>query len=81
MMTNGELMEGLVRYGRWNVQDFVARSQGFYDALSYIRAERALEIVRMTSFVTSDSVNFLPKTGSPSDQTPSETSPCGQHKA
>jgi len=81
MMTNEELMEGLVRYGRWSVQDFVARSQGFYDALSYIRAERALEIVRMTSFVTSDSVNFLPKAAPCSDQTSSETPRCGEHKA
>jgi len=70
-----------VRYGRWSVQDFVARSQGFYDALSYIRAERALEIVRMTSFVTSDYVNFLPKAAPCSDQTSSEAPRCGEHKA
>ena len=78
MMKNDELMEGLVRYGRWNVQDFVARSQSVYDVLTYIRAEQALEIVRITSFVTSDSVNFLPKVASSSDQAAGDTGRCAE---
>ncbi len=51
-------MDCLIRYGRGPVQDFVTRSQSVTDAIDYIRAEEYLEIVRLTSFVTTNLTDF-----------------------
>ena len=53
-----ELISGLKRYGRLNIQSFVARSRDISDTVSYLQAEAALEIVKATSFVTTDLIKF-----------------------
>jgi len=45
-------------YGRATVQDFVTRSQDIQDAIDYIRTERHVEVLKITSFVTKDLVSF-----------------------
>jgi len=65
MLTGGELMQWIEQFGRWNVQEFVAGSQDMMGVLVYLRAERILEMTKMTSFVTVDSVNFEKRTSFP----------------
>ncbi len=67
MVRNDELMSSIVRFGRGNIQDFVARSQSMNDVISYIQAERFLEVNMITSFVTSDMIHFERKKGSGSN--------------
>ena len=67
MVRNDELMSSIVRYGRGHIQDFVARSQSMNDVISYIQAERFLEINMITSFVTSDMIHFERRNGSGSN--------------
>ncbi len=52
MAESEELIEGLVRFGRQAVQDYVTRSRDIGDTMRYIRAEQCLEIVRLTSVTT-----------------------------
>ena len=66
MLISEELMSGIEQYGRGNVQEFVAGSQDMMDVLIYLRAERILEMTKVMSFVTVDSVNFERRTGLPS---------------
>jgi len=70
MLIGEELMLGIEQYGRLNIQEFVARSQDMMDVLTYLRAERILEIFKVMSFVTVDSVSFERRTDLPS--TPDE---------
>ena len=65
MAESEELIEGLIRFGREAVQDFVMRSQDIGDTMRYIRAEQSLEIVRLTSFVTTNLIDFERKKLSP----------------
>jgi hypothetical protein len=62
MFMGEELVRGIEQYGRWNTQEFVARSQEIIDVLTYLRAERILEMFKAVSFITVDSVNFLRRT-------------------
>ena len=62
MLKGEELLLGIEQYGRWNMQEFVARSRDMADVLTYLRAERVLAMVRAISFVTVDSVSFERKT-------------------
>jgi hypothetical protein len=62
MFMGEELVRGIEQYGRWNTQEFVARSQEIIDVLTYLRAERILEIFKAVSFITVDSVNFSRRT-------------------
>jgi len=66
MLISEELMLGIEQYGRWNIQEFVAESQDMMDVLIYLRAERILEMSKIMSFVTSDSVTFEKRTSLPS---------------
>ncbi len=66
MLIGVELMQGIEQFGRWNVQEFVAGSQDMMDVLIYLRAERILEMTKVMSFVTVDSVNFERRAGLPS---------------
>jgi hypothetical protein len=66
MTISEELMLGIERYSPWNFRDFVAKSQDMMDVLIYLRAERILEMTKVMSFVTVDSVNFERRTGLPS---------------
>jgi hypothetical protein len=65
MLTGVELMQWIEQFGRWNVQEFVAGSQDMMDVLIYLRAERILEMNKVMSFVTVDSVNFEKRTSFP----------------
>jgi hypothetical protein len=58
MLIGEELILGIEQYGRWNVQEFVARSKDVTDVLTYLRAERILEMFKGMCFVTTDSVRF-----------------------
>lgn len=66
MLIDEELMLGIEQYGRWNIQEFVAESQDMMDVLIYLRAERILEMSKVMSFVTVDSVTFQKRTSLPS---------------
>ena len=65
MFTGEELLQWIEHFGRWNVQEFVAGSQDMMDVLIYLRAERILEMNKVMSFVTVDSVNFEKRTSFP----------------
>lgn len=65
MLTGVELMEWIEQFGRWNVQEFVAKSHDMTDVLTYLRVERDLEMIKVMSFVTADTVNFQKRTGFP----------------
>jgi hypothetical protein len=67
MLISVEIMQGIEQFGRWNVQEFVAGSQDVMDVLIYLRAERILEMTKVMSFVTEDSINFERRTGLPSE--------------
>jgi hypothetical protein len=58
MFTDVELMEWIEHFGRWNVQELVAKRQDLRDVITYLRAERSLELAKAAAFVTSDSVRF-----------------------
>ena len=58
MLTGVELMQWIEHFGRWNVQEFVAKRQDMRDVLTYLRAERSLEMVKVMPFVTADLVSF-----------------------
>jgi len=77
MFMGEELIRGIEQYGRWNMQEFVARSQEMIDVLTYLRAERALEMLKALSFITADSVNFSKRTNlsSLSDEPEEEVNP------
>jgi hypothetical protein len=59
-------MQGIEQFGRWNIQEFVARSQDTKDVLTYLRAERVLEMVKAMPFMTADLVVFERRTNLPS---------------
>ena len=58
-------MQWIKQFGRWNVQEFVAQIQDIENVLTYLRAERNLELAKVTLFVTSDSVTFEKRTSFP----------------
>ena len=62
MLNTEELILGLRRYGRENVQDVVARSQYASDTLAYLRVELSFELLRLTRFVTTNLENFAKAT-------------------
>ena len=62
MLTGVELMEWIEHFGRWNVQEFVVKRQEIGDVLTYLRAERVLEMVKAMPFVTADTVSFEKRT-------------------
>ena len=65
MLKGEELMWGIKQYGRWNIQEFAARSHDTREVLSYLRAERVLEMVKVMPFVTVDLVSFERRTSLP----------------
>ena len=58
MLTEVELMQWIEHFGRWNVEELVAQRQDMWDVITYLRAERSLELAKGMAFVTSDSVRF-----------------------
>jgi hypothetical protein len=66
MLRDVELMLWIEQFGRWNVQEFVAKRQDMMrDVLTYLKAERKFELAKVMPFVTSDSVSFEKRTGFP----------------
>ena len=65
MFTDEELMQWIEHFGRWNVQELVAKRQDMRDVITYLRAERSLELAKRMAFVTSDSVRFEREEASP----------------
>jgi uncharacterized protein YpiB (UPF0302 family) len=65
MLTGAELMQWIEQFGRWNVQEFVAKSRDMSDILTYLKAERNLELAKVMPFMTSDSVSFQKRTSFP----------------
>jgi len=62
MFTGLELMQWIEQFGRWNVQEIVAKSHDMEDVLTYLRAERVLEMTKTMPFVTADTVSFEKRT-------------------
>jgi hypothetical protein len=58
VIENDELMQCLMYYGRWIPQDFVTRSHNINDVIHYLRVECEFEILKLTSFVTTNLINF-----------------------
>jgi hypothetical protein len=65
MLTGVELMQWIEQFGRWNVQELVAQRQDMRDVITYLRAERSLELAKVIPFVTSDLISFEKRTGFP----------------
>ena len=65
MLAGVELMQWIEQFGRWNVQEFVAKSRDMRDVLTYLKVERALELAKAMPFVTADSVRFEKRTSFP----------------
>lgn len=72
MIINDDLMQLLMSYGRGISQDFVTRSDNINDVIYYLRVERDFEILKLTSFVTTNLIHFEKRTvlSSTSDQPP-----------
>ena len=65
MFAGLELMQWIEQFGRWNVQEFVVESRDMRDVLTYLKAERSLELAKVMPFVTADSVSFEKRTSFP----------------
>jgi uncharacterized protein YpiB (UPF0302 family) len=65
MLAGVELMQWIEQFGRWNVQEFVVESRDMRDVLTYLKAERSLELAKVMPFVTADSVSFEKRTSFP----------------
>ena len=63
MIRNEDLMQFLLQYGRGMSQDFVTRSDNINDVIYYLRVECEFEVLKLTSFVTTNLVNFERRTG------------------
>jgi len=50
MLTGVELILWIEQFGRWNVQEFVAKRQDMGDVLTYLKAERSLELAKVMPF-------------------------------
>jgi len=62
MVRNEDLMQLLLCYGRGMSQDFVTRSDNINDVIYYLRVEREFEILKLTSFVTTNLIHFEKRT-------------------
>ena len=81
MLMGEEWLQGIEHFGRWHVQEFVARSQEIMDVLTYLRAERTLEMFKVVSFITVDSIHFSRRTNlSPVSDEVTETSQQGEQE-
>jgi hypothetical protein len=58
MMLHEEVIAGLIRFGRGNVQDFIARSSDVNDVVTYLWVELGFNLARLLSFETTDLVTF-----------------------
>ncbi len=58
MFTGEELIEWIEHFGRGNVQELVTKRADMLDVITYLRAERNLELAKAAAFVTSDLIRF-----------------------
>jgi len=58
VVENEELMQYSMYYSRWLPQDFVTGGNDTNAVIYYLRAERDFEILKLTSFVTTNLFNF-----------------------
>jgi len=58
MMENEELMQRFMYDSRRVPWDFVTRSHNIDDVIYYLRAECEFEILKLTSFVTTNLISF-----------------------
>ena len=65
VVSGGELEQWIEHFGRRNVQEFVAKRSDIRDVLTYLEAERSLELAKVVLFVTADSVRFQKRTSLP----------------
>ena len=56
-----ELMSGLIKFGRGNVHDFIARSNDVNDAATYLWVDLSFNLARVLSFETTNLVTFQKK--------------------
>ncbi len=61
MMRYEELMSGLTRLGRGNLNDFVVRSNDVNDAITYLWVELGFDLARVSSFETTNLITFEKK--------------------
>ncbi len=64
VLTDIELIEWIDHFGRGNVQDLIAKRKDIWDVITYLRAERSLELARGIAFVTGDLASFEKRTSS-----------------
>ena len=64
MFTDEELMEWIEHFGRRNVQKLIVKRQDMNDVITYLRAERSLELAKGMAFVTGDLASFEKRTSS-----------------
>ena len=62
MIKIDDLMSGIVQYGRGNMLDLVTRTKSMGDVISYIQAERYLELTNLIEYVTTNMIDFKKKT-------------------
>ncbi len=62
MFTGEELIQWIEHFGRGNVQELVAKRRDMWDVITYLRAERNLELAKATVFVTDDLASFEKRT-------------------
>jgi len=58
MFTGEELMERIEHFGRRNVQELVAKRQDMWSVISYLRAEKNIQLAKGMVFVTDDLASF-----------------------
>ena len=58
MLIGMELIQWIEQFGRGNVQELVAEGEDMRDVITYLRAERSLELAKLMPYVTADSVSF-----------------------
>ncbi len=62
VLTDVELIEWIDHFGRGNVQELIAKKKDVCDVITYLRAERNLELDRGVAFVTDDLTSFKKRT-------------------
>ncbi len=64
VLTDIELIEWIDHFGRGNVQELIAKRKDVWDVITYLRAERSLELAKGVAFVTDDLASFKKRTSS-----------------
>ncbi len=62
VLTDVELIEWIDHFGREHVQELIAKRKDVWDVITYLRAERSLELAKGVAFVTDDLASFKKRT-------------------